>query len=421
MKHICLIIAAIALISLFGCKNAETQDWAKIEADYRAQRMELEEAGYPEAYILKNGKNYSVFDGTPELGVGMHEIDQKAIDTAKKMNIRFIRHTLYWGMLESEKGVYNKEYLADFHRKTDLCEKNGMVLLVVVHQAPAGLTFANKEEAYERFADFMAWAAKEFPTVRYWQLWNEMDTAFTDLFGAGVKKEDGTEYSLTERGTFYTDMLKLAYPSIKKANPKAVVVCGPGAVPGGEFQEGIYKAGGKDYFDIMSIHTYGTPVMWQFVGRGKEVRDIMNRYKDDTKPLWNTEFGVEAGSLYSAWGVPENPLKTWLEQQRDHLSDCIEFNMRAGLYQKYFIYQYMAGLEGNKEAILEKVEVPEGDTIDNYGFGIVNQDHSLKPIGEWIRDNNPNKKVKSTHKANIKIGKSKKSVTLNSAYPVTVK
>ena len=30
----------------------------------------------------------------------------------------------------------------------------------------------------------MAWCAGEFKEIRYWQLWNEMDLLFTDIFGA---------------------------------------------------------------------------------------------------------------------------------------------------------------------------------------------------------------------------------------------
>ena len=420
MKKFIFILPVLLVLFSACAKESDTQDWAKIAEDHKILCNELEDKGYPDSYIVKEGKNYLVFDGTPELGVGMHQITQEGLDVLKKLNIRFVRHTLYWGLMEDKDGKKNEDYLKEFHNSMDLMEKEGFIPLIVVHQAPNGFSFGNREDAYSHFAEFMSWAAKEFPYVRYWQLWNEMDVAFTDLFGANVKKEDGSEYSMTERAAFYVDMLKIAYPVIKKANSKAVVVSGSAATSS-EFQEGIYKAGGKDYFDIMSMHTYGTPLSWAFVGRGKGVRDVMDKYGDNNKPLWNTEFGSEAGALYSAWGVPENPLETWLIQQKDQIKDCIEFNEKAGLFNKYFIYQYIAGLEGNKEAILEKVSVPEGDNIDNYGFGIVKMDNSLKPVSEWIMDNNPNKNIKKNRRISVKIGKNKKQVSVNSAYPVVVK
>ena len=61
-------------------------------------------------------------------------------------------------------------------------------------------------------------------------------------------------------------MLKLVYPAIKQANPNAVVLTG-GLTDWGEFPKGIYAGGGRDYFDVMNIHTYGMPLPWGFVQR----------------------------------------------------------------------------------------------------------------------------------------------------------
>jgi len=423
MKKMLLLIPFLVLI-LASCSNS--QDWAKIEADYQKTKLSLENKGYPKVYYSQgaNGKILA-YDPTPELGVGMHGITQESIDVLKKANIRFVRHTLYWGLMEPAKGVYDEKYVKQFSDTIELCKKNNIILLIVVHQNPPGISFANREVGYERFADFMVWAVKKFPYVRYWQLWNEMDQGFTDLFGGGgVKKADGSDYSMEERGKFYVEMLKIAYPKIKQASPSAVVVCGA-IVDWDKFAKSVYANGGKDYFDIMSVHSYGVPLQWGFVTRGAELRETMNKYGDNNKPLWNTEFGTEAGALYSAWGVPStDPLGTWLNQQKEMLSDCITFNNKSGLYNKCFIYQYAAGLEGNRDVILSKVTLPEGDNIDNYGFGLVKMDGvTPKPIMKWIIDNQPNNKKKLAPKTAVKvvINKKKKVVNLNSSYPTLVK
>jgi hypothetical protein len=57
-------------------------------------------------------------------------------------------------------------------------------LSLVVHQAPFG-DFGQRQVVYELFADFMKDRATRFAEVRVWQLWNEMDVAFTEVFGAG--------------------------------------------------------------------------------------------------------------------------------------------------------------------------------------------------------------------------------------------
>ena len=56
----------------------------------------------------------------------------------------------------------------------------------------------------------------------------------------------------------------------------------------------------------MNLHTYGIPLA---VGlrsaRCHPLRAVMNANGDRDKPLWNTEFGLDAGSLTAAWGAPQ--------------------------------------------------------------------------------------------------------------------
>ena len=63
----------------------------------------------------------------------------------------------------------------------------------------------------------------------------------------------------------YTDLLKAAYPSIKAADPSALVVTGGlGAVVDYttiamdpvKFVSGMYAAGAKDFFDALAYHPY---------------------------------------------------------------------------------------------------------------------------------------------------------------------
>ena len=84
-----------------------------------------------------------------------------------------------------------------------------------------GVNWTNREEGYKRFARFMGDMARRYPQVRYWELWNEMDGGFTDLFGAGR-----ADVSMRERGKLYAKMLQVVYPQIRKANPDAWVLVG---------------------------------------------------------------------------------------------------------------------------------------------------------------------------------------------------
>src|SRR3712207_8611653 len=38
--------------------------------------------------------------------------------------------------------------------------------------------------------------------------------------------------------------------------------------------------------------TYGVPVIYAFVGCGLSIYSVMKDFKDEGRPLWNTEFGI---------------------------------------------------------------------------------------------------------------------------------
>jgi beta-glucosidase/6-phospho-beta-glucosidase/beta-galactosidase len=227
-------------------------DWRKVEADYKATKERLEKQGPPACYVTQTRGQALIFDSRPEFGIGMHGFDQKVADNLKRANIRLVRQTMYWYAVEktTEPGKYDEAALRAWDRRIELYQKNGLIPEIVVHGNAPGCSFANRRDSYRRFARFMAFVAKRYPYVRYWELWNEMDVAFTDLFGAGVRPE----VPLRERGKYYAEMLNLVYPAIKQANPNAVVLTG-GLTDWGEFPKGIYAGGGRDYFDVMNIHT----------------------------------------------------------------------------------------------------------------------------------------------------------------------
>jgi hypothetical protein len=195
-----------------------------------------------------------------------------------------------------------------------------------------------------------------------------------------------------ERGRYYSEMLRLTAPAIRAANPEALVVTG-GMDNFSDFPRGIYEAGGAPFFDIMNLHTYGIPSPWSFVQRGVALRELMAAYGDGQKPLWNTEFGVDAGSMVQAWGLPETDAPGfWDANQKEMLSDCIRFNLKAGLYQKMFAYQFRAGNEIAAERIAAAgVVFPPGHTVDDYGFGFMRRDgRTPRPVWDWILEYNVN-------------------------------
>jgi hypothetical protein len=348
-----------------------------------------------------------VYDARPEVGVGSHQLDDESLRLVRVANLRLVRVTMYWNQVETtaEAGKYDAKAIAQWEDALRRCERAGVVPLVVVHANAPGVSFAKREEGYRRFAHFMGDMARRFPTVRFWELWNEMDQAFTDLFGA-----QRPEIPLRQRGRMYAEMLKLAYPAIKRSNPKAWVLTG-GMTDWSEFPRGIYEGGGRDYFDFMNLHTYGVPVLYGFVGRGLSLYSVMVEFHDQGRPIWNTEFGIDAGNVAQAWGFPharganakeDGPdfddvhLKTW--------RDCVEDNAKRRLYVKALGYQLKAGNETLKDRMAAEAKLPPGMTADDYGFGLVRADGKTpRPAYEWLRDANPNAQILKTPKRTVDV------------------
>jgi len=330
-----------------------------------------------------------VYDMRPELGMGMHGVPDEQLDMVRALGIRVVRHTMYWYSMENstEPGVYDPGYLARWDDLVQRCQQKGIELEVIVHGNAPGLSFDNRYEGYRRFAQFVAAMAARYPTIRFWELWNEMDVGFTDLFGAGATGPDGQPFPMVERGKMYAEMLKLAYPAIKKANPQAWVLTG-GMSNVGDFVRGIYEGGGKDYFDIMNIHTYGVPVRNSFIARGLHVYQVMKEFGDENRPLWNTEWGIDAGNLVAAWGWPhdrgEDDASSFDEGHKGQWRAVLEDHWRRRLYQKVLPYQFDAN---NERQVEGEPQLPEGMTMNDFGFGIVRADSlTPRPTYNWLKE-----------------------------------
>jgi hypothetical protein len=284
----------------------------------------------------------------PEVGIGVHQLDHQSVAKVVDVGVRHIRFTLYWSLWE------NETYRGEWERGLARALKAGLDPLIVVHQAPSG-DLQSRKLVYRAFARFMGERAAQFPAVRAWQLWNEMDVDFTDVFGAGH-----SEISLRQRGRFFAEMLALAYPAIKRGNPQALVVTGgiASALDGG-FLDGMYA--GKARYDVLAIHTYGFPLVGTFDARGLTARRIM-RAHHDKRPLWNTEFGLASAMIPRDWNLTRAQIDTaHLEAWRT----SIEGNERERLYDR--IYGYV---------------LAEGKDL---GFDLVRLDGSPRPAYRWLK------------------------------------
>ena len=160
-----------------------------------------------------------------------------------------------------------------------------------------------KQTNFPDFAEFLRELVKKYGVhpynIRYWELGNEPDldptqVPFDSVFGCWGDLDD--RYF---GGGYYAEMLKVAYPAIKAADPMAKVLlggllldCDPtetDSCKAGKFLEGVLRNGGGNYFDILNFHGY-VP----FIGPSSGYRSL---YFDDNFPKWKHRGGVVLGKL----------------------------------------------------------------------------------------------------------------------------
>jgi len=135
--------------------------------------------------------------------------------------------------------------------------------------------------------------------IKYWEVWNEPDSV------TYWKNQDGLKS--------YCVLLKDVYKAAKKEDPDCKILNG-GFANAVLSTNKLYDNGAKDYFDILNIHIFESPVNSSLEKKvltyAKLVYKIMKRNGDADKKIWVTEIGcpgVKAGIKTGNWWMGQNP------------------------------------------------------------------------------------------------------------------
>lgn len=208
---------------------------------------------------------------------GDHELAAQELALMCRAGIRWARTDFDWTTVQpSETGPWDFSMLDS---TVDQAQKAGVTILPIL-----GYNVAWASPAYQHLD---AWLEYVRRTVsRYhdrlpcWEVWNEEDIV--------------QFWKETPNAANYTTLLKATYQEIKKIDPDLqVLVGGLSGIPY-EYIEGIYRAGGKDFFDVLAVHPYRypqTPEASSLRDDLDKLRTLMARYGDTDKPVWITEIG----------------------------------------------------------------------------------------------------------------------------------
>ena len=273
---------------------------------------------------------------------------------AKEANVSWVRYNGFgWSDVEPKRGEYNWDALAEFESDLDQLIGQGETPMVVIRSTPEwaqkipGVYCGQmKPEAFQDFANFMSAMVKRYSgrpfDVQYWEIGNEPDIDPSQIHPREPFGCWGDQNDEFYGGGYYAEMLKVVYPAIKEANPRAKVIlgglvldCDPTAPPEGKdchssrFFEGVLRQGGGDFFDIAAYHIYPfwqsniidpdlMSEAWQhrgglLVGKLNYMRELMAQYQV-RKPIIMNE-----GALICHKSNKACPSDSFFDRQANYL------------------------------------------------------------------------------------------------------
>ncbi len=212
--------------------------------------------------------------------------------------VEAVRVIFSWNLAQGQQGQTTFKYTDPM---VEFSARHGIEPLPVVTYAPRWARVEPDElgsapSDYQAYADYLKiliarygpdgsfWKEKPdvpFRPIRYWQIWNE----------PGIQYQWSPQ---TDWPRKYGELLKLAYGTVKQADPGAKVVLAGLANASWEEIDALYDQGGiKGYFDIAAVHYYAR-ITSQFLEVSKRFRATIDRHGDRRIPIWWTETGASA-------------------------------------------------------------------------------------------------------------------------------
>jgi hypothetical protein len=264
--------------------------------------------------------------GAAEAGVNLSDLTPANVEQASQLGVHWVRVFAPWNVLEPSPGVHPSNWLWTYEQMLNNLPKGTHVIMDVVGTptwesgSSAGNAPPRNPADYASLLHFLAlrWAGR----VTAYEIWNEEDTS---------------QWWANPEPAAYTRLLQAAYPAVKSADPHAKVVLGGLTGNDYPFLEGVYKAGGKGYFDAVGVHTdtacsVDSPYAFLRNAEGRIEPDSFLGYREvhatevangDDKPIWMTEASwrtTSATCFEGAWagqkleGVTEEQQATYLQQ-----------------------------------------------------------------------------------------------------------
>lgn len=225
----------------------------------------------------------------------------KAAALMKEAGAGWVRIDFLWSDIEPKAGKFEFE---KYDYIVDLLNKNEINILGLLDYSTDWASSSGKwncpPQDSKLFINYASRVIERFKSkVKYWELWNEPDSHIY------WEPQDGLKS--------YCALLKEVYTAAKKIDPDCKILNG-GFANGISSLNKLYDNGAKDYFDILNIHIFESPLSDGALKRvsvyPKLAYKVMARNGDSHKKIWVTEIGcpgVKSGFDVKNWWLGKNP------------------------------------------------------------------------------------------------------------------
>jgi hypothetical protein len=235
---------------------------------------------------------------------------ERAATMMEEAGVRWLRMDFLWADVEPEQGHFDFER---YDRIVETLTKHHIRVLGILEYnplwRPVNWNNAPDPATYLLYVGSVVHHFKD--RVKYWEVWNEPDQK--------------TYWDPQDDLKAYSELLRAAYPVIKREDATAQVLAGAASDYIARALNSLYKQAGRDSFDIVNVHPFvdqpaSANALNSLLTIYKDVRTVMGKYDDSNKPIWFTEIGspgVGPNGPKDGWwgGVPptEGQQAKWLE------------------------------------------------------------------------------------------------------------